>query len=76
MISIADKGIGIEVKDLPHVFDRFYRSDRARSKADAGGGYGLGLPIAKKIVELHRGTLQLESVVNFGTKVLVYLPVV
>ena len=76
MISIADKGIGIEVKDLPHVFDRFYRSDRARSKADAGGGYGLGLPIAKKIVELHRGTIQLESVVNFGTKVLVYLPVV
>ena len=72
-IRVTDKGIGIDEKDIPHVFDRFYRSDSARSKVGAGG-YGLGLSIAKKIVELHQGTIHIESAVNFGTTVLVWLP--
>lgn len=74
-LRVSDKGIGIEEEDIPRVFDRFYRSDSARSKAGAGG-YGLGLPIAKKIVELHKGVITIESTVNFGTTVLVWLPIV
>lgn len=74
-LRVSDKGIGMEEEDIPRVFDRFYRSDSARSKAGAGG-YGLGLPIAKKIVELHKGVITIESTVNFGTTVLVWLPIV
>ena len=72
-LRMSDKGIGIEEKDIPHVFDRFYRSDLARSKSNVGG-YGLGLSIAKKIVELHSGSIHIESTVNFGTTVTVWLP--
>lgn len=74
-IQVIDKGIGIDEKDMSHIFDRFYRSDRARSKSGVGG-YGLGLSIAKKIVTLHKGVLHVESVVNKGTTVLVRLPIV
>ncbi len=72
-ISIADTGIGIEEKDLPHVFDRFFRSDSARGRSGAGG-YGLGLSIAKKIIELHTGEIDIQSGVNIGTTVLVKIP--
>ena len=72
-LQVSDKGIGIEEKDIPHVFDRFFRSDSARSKVEVGG-YGLGLSIAKKIIELHKGTIHVESAVNFGTTVIVCLP--
>ena len=72
-IKVIDKGIGIDEKDIPHIFDRFYRSDRARSKTGVGG-YGLGLPIAKKIVESHGGNITVESAVNSGTTVVVSLP--
>jgi signal transduction histidine kinase len=72
-LRVEDKGIGIGKKDLPHVFDRFYRSNSARSKEGAGG-YGLGLSIAKKIVSLHRGSIHIESIVNKGTTVIVRLP--
>ena len=72
-LSVIDKGMGIDEKDIPHVFDRFYRSDSARSKVGAGG-YGLGLSIAKKIVHLHKGTIHIESVVDSGTSVIVWLP--
>ncbi len=72
-LRVSDTGMGIEEKDLPHIFDRFYRSDSARSRMGVGG-YGLGLPIAKKIVKLHRGNINVESTVNFGTTVSVWLP--
>ncbi len=72
-LSISDKGIGIDPKDIPKVFDRFYRSDRARSKAGVGG-YGLGLSIAKKIIEFHKGIIRIESILHSGTTVLVWLP--
>lgn len=64
--SVTDQGIGIDTKDMPHIFDRFYRADSARTKSD-GGGYGLGLSIAKKIVEAHHGTIKVESKVDLGT---------
>lgn len=65
-ISVIDHGIGIEEKDLPHIFDRFYRADTARSKT-GGGGYGLGLSIAKKIIDAHSGSINVESKIHKGT---------
>ncbi len=73
LISVEDYGIGIEKKDLPHIFDRFYRSDLARTKRTYGG-YGLGLAIAKKIVEAHNGMISVTSKVGEGTKFIVKLP--
>lgn len=72
-ISVADYGIGIAKKDIPHVFDRFFRSDTARSKTDIGG-YGLGLSIAKKIVDLNNGSITVESRLNLGSTFTVSLP--
>jgi len=69
-ITVKDNGPGIAKKDLPHIFDRFYRAEPARDKS----GYGLGLSIAKKIVEEHRGTIKVNSQVNKGTTVTVNLP--
>jgi len=73
-ISIEDKGIGIDKKDIPHLFDRFYRSDKARSKKGVDG-YGLGLSIAKKIVDQHKGLIVIESKLKKGTSVMVRLPI-
>ncbi len=72
VIDVQDRGIGIPGTDLPHVFDRFYRVDRARS-SDTGGA-GLGLAIARKIVELHHGLIEVESTVGQGTTVRLSLP--
>lgn len=72
-ISVADHGLGIRDKDLPHIFDRFYRADAARSKEHAGG-YGLGLAIAKKIAEQHDGTIQVQSAIHKGSTFTVRLP--
>jgi len=72
-ITVRDTGTGISESALPHIFDRFYRVDPAR-KHDAAAGSGLGLAIAQAIVENHHGHIQVESVLNQGTTVIVTLP--
>ncbi|RIH81559.1 Alkaline phosphatase synthesis sensor protein PhoR [Calidithermus terrae] len=69
---VADTGVGIAPEDLPHVFERFYRADRARSRAV--GGSGLGLAIARWIAEQHGGGIRLESELGKGTVAVVRLP--
>lgn len=73
-ISVADQGFGISVTDLPHIFKRFYRADSARTKTDQSG-YGLGLSIAKHLVNIHNGSILVESVPNSGSIFTVVLPV-
>lgn len=74
LVSIVDTGIGIDGKDIPNLFNRFYRSDKVRSKENIGG-YGLGLSIAKKIVDQHKGFIKIESKLKKGTTVVVDLPI-
>jgi signal transduction histidine kinase len=73
-LKVADQGIGIAPEVLPHVFDRFYRADFARSR-DAGG-VGLGLAIVKAIVTAHDGSVCITSTLDQGSTVLVQLPLV
>lgn len=73
-LCITDKGVGIEPAQLEHVFDRFYRADSSRTKAD-GEGFGLGLSIAKMIADLHHGTIEISSRVGKGTSATISLPV-
>ncbi|MEG4344981.1 HAMP domain-containing sensor histidine kinase [Microcoleus sp. A003_D6] len=72
-IKVTDTGIGISPEALPHLFDRFYRADPARTHRSAAGS-GLGLAIAKAIVENHRGQIRIDSQVDRGTAVTVTLP--
>lgn len=74
IIDIADQGIGIDEKDIPHLFDRFYRADKSRTKTGVPG-YGLGLSIAKQIVEQHHGTIRVHSELKKGTTFSVELPI-
>jgi signal transduction histidine kinase len=73
-ISVTDHGHGIEEKDLPYIFDRFYRVDSARTKTDISG-YGLGLAIAKQIAETHNGSITVKSVIKKGSIFTVTLPI-
>jgi two-component system sensor histidine kinase CiaH len=72
VISVSDDGQGIPAEALPHVFDRFYRVDKARSRES--GGTGLGLAIARHVVDAHEGTIDIQSTVGKGTVVTVELP--
>jgi two-component system sensor histidine kinase CiaH len=73
-LKISDQGIGIEPAQLEHVFDRFYRADNSRVKANSAEGFGLGLSIAKMIADLHHGTIELTSRVGQGTTASISLP--
>ena len=70
--KITDTGIGISEEDQTHIFERFYKADKSRTGLN--GGSGLGLSITKKIVELHKGTIEVESSLESGTTFLVSLP--
>jgi len=80
---VRDTGIGISASDLPHVFERFWRADRVRSRRIASvdtswaldrGGFGLGLSIAQWIVQAHGGTLTVQSRLGRGTMFTIVLP--
>lgn len=71
-LKITDTGIGISKKDLDHVFDRFYRTDQARTKQ--AGGAGLGLSIVKEIVEIHQSKISVKSDLNKGTIITILFP--
>ena len=73
-ITVRDTGIGISATDLPHVFDRFWRVDRARSRASERGGFGLGLAISQWIVQAHGGTISVASRLGRGSIFTVVLP--
>lgn len=71
-ISVADTGIGIAAKDLPYIFERFYRTDVSRARTS--GGIGIGLAIVKAIVEAHGGTIEVESEPGKGSRFIVKIP--
>lgn len=72
-ITVSDTGIGIPKDQIPLVFTRFYRVDKSRSRER--GGSGIGLAIVQRIIDAHRGNIQIESKLNVGTKVTVWLPI-
>lgn len=72
-IEIIDYGIGIPEEDLQNIFDRFYRVDKSRARSK--GGNGLGLSIAKKLIETYSGTVSIESELHVYTKVKIQLPI-
>jgi signal transduction histidine kinase len=73
-VSVKDTGIGISAADLPHVFDRFWRADRARTRGGERGGTGLGLAISQWIAQAHGGALTVQSRLGRGSTFTVMLP--
>ncbi|HEY5628589.1 MAG TPA: HAMP domain-containing sensor histidine kinase, partial [Candidatus Limnocylindrales bacterium] len=71
-IEVTDTGVGIHPAELPHIFERFYRGSQANEAR--GTGSGLGLSIVKSIVDMHRGTIEVESGVGHGSRFVVTLP--
>jgi len=74
VFTVADTGFGIAPGDLPHVFDRFWRADAARTRTSERAGTGLGLAISKWIAEAHGGTIDVQSRPGRGTTFTVELP--
>jgi signal transduction histidine kinase len=72
VVAVRDRGSGLTSEQQTRIFDRFYRADESRARSS--GGLGLGLPIAKAIVEAHHGTLAVESVPGAGCTFVVTLP--
>lgn len=73
-VTVSDTGEGIRAQDLPHIFERFYRGDTARSRSRGTGGSGLGLAIARGIVQAHGGNIRVESQPGKGTQFTFYFP--
>jgi signal transduction histidine kinase len=73
LIKVSDRGAGISSSDLPHIFERFYRADITRSKNNEDG-FGLGLSIAQKIIEEHKGKIEVKSKLGQGSEFKVTLP--
>lgn len=74
-VTVRDTGPGIPSKDLPHIFDRFYRGEKSRTRSKSTG-FGLGLSIANWIVDMHQGSIEVDSTVGIGTKFTIRLPLV
>jgi two-component system sensor histidine kinase VicK len=72
IMSISDQGLGMPKKELSHIFERFYRVDKARSRAQ--GGTGLGLAISKEVIELHHGRIWVDSTEGKGSTFYISLP--
>jgi two-component system sensor histidine kinase CiaH len=75
ILKVTDKGMGIKASELPHIFDRFYRADSSRARQNIPG-YGLGLSIAKRIVDMHKGTITVTSTPHKGSTFTINLPIV
>ena len=72
-VDVEDTGEGIDPEDLPHIFDQFFRGEKSRSRET--GGAGLGLAIAKRIIEAHKGQIWVDSQLGHGTRFSFVLPV-
>jgi len=73
-VEVKDTGIGIDQENIQHIFERFYRVDQSRSKTNIPG-FGLGLSMVKEIVELHRGSINVTSILNKGTTFIIEIPI-
>jgi signal transduction histidine kinase len=73
-VSIADNGEGVSLEEAAHIFDRFYRTDKSRTRDGESGGSGLGLAITKSVIEMHKGRIWAESEKGNGLKMIVRLP--